>query len=492
MSGFPRRVYLLRARELTPETIAVAFAKTSRSPEPFDRIAAELSDSKSAAFHEKWVVGYGHSSVAEHAVLHIAAENVSRLAVECIESNRLASFTEKSTRYQKWPGGAFVLPAEVAGKGLEGLFRRTCGMLLDTYRESLQVLGDWARARRPKKEGESDARWENRIRSDYVDSCRYLLPAAVLANVGITINARALEHAIRKMLSHPLLEVQTIGREIREAARADIPTLVKYAEENAYLRDTPEAFRSAAEGLALPAAAPEDPPRGWIRLVHVERDAEERALAAAGVRFCGWGYEESLGRVRRATAAGKKRLSGALMQTLGEHDAPIRELEYIAYTFEAAMDQGAYFEVKRHRIASQTPGPLTCRLGYLTPSAFEAAGFLTKYDAAMQKAADAYRKAARACGPDTAAYLVPNGFLRRMVLGMNLREAFHFCRLRSSPSAHAAVRILARQAARQIRAAHPLLGSYLQVDNSSNWQHMEGEFFGKPKTDPSGQESPSL
>jgi hypothetical protein len=54
------------------------------------------------------------------------------------------------------------------------------------------------------------------------------------------------------------------------------------------------------------------------------------------------------------------------------------------------------------------------------------------------------------------------------------------------------VRILAWQAAQQIRAAHPLLGSYLQVDNSSNWQHMEGEFFGKPKTDPSGQESPSV
>ena len=38
-----------------------------------------LSDEKSADFHEKWVVGYGHSSVAEHAVLHIALENVSRL-----------------------------------------------------------------------------------------------------------------------------------------------------------------------------------------------------------------------------------------------------------------------------------------------------------------------------------------------------------------------------------------------------------------------------
>src|SRR5678809_247605 len=96
-----RDIYLLSPRALSPETIAVAFAKTSRSPESFRAIAAELSDEKSAQFHEKWVVGYGHASVAEHAVLHIAFENVSRLAIESIESNRLASYTEKSTRYQR-------------------------------------------------------------------------------------------------------------------------------------------------------------------------------------------------------------------------------------------------------------------------------------------------------------------------------------------------------------------------------------------------------
>ena len=80
-----REIYLLSPRALSPETIAVAFAKTSRSPETFRAIAAELSDEKSAQFHEKWVVGYGHASVAEHAVLHIAFENVSRLAIESIE-----------------------------------------------------------------------------------------------------------------------------------------------------------------------------------------------------------------------------------------------------------------------------------------------------------------------------------------------------------------------------------------------------------------------
>ncbi len=113
-----RQIYLLNPKEFSPETIAVAFAKTSRSPESFREIAHGLNDEKSADFHEKWVVGYGHSSVAEHAVLHLAIENVSRLAVESIESNRLASYTEKSTRYQKWSATAFHTPAEVINAGL--------------------------------------------------------------------------------------------------------------------------------------------------------------------------------------------------------------------------------------------------------------------------------------------------------------------------------------------------------------------------------------
>ena len=114
-----RKIYLLDPRHLSPETIAVAFAKTSRSPQSFQEIADELSDEKSADFHEKWVVGYGHSSVAEHAVLHIALENVSRLAVECIESNRLASYTEKSSRYQVWDREHFFIPPEIIGLPLE-------------------------------------------------------------------------------------------------------------------------------------------------------------------------------------------------------------------------------------------------------------------------------------------------------------------------------------------------------------------------------------
>ena len=243
----PRQIYLLSPKELSPETIAVAFAKTSRSPESFREIAAELSDESSARFHEKWVVGYGHASVAEHAVLHIALENVSRLAVECIESNRLASYTEKSTRYQKWDTDNFFIPSELDGHPLRETYIQACKCLFDTYLQSIIPARSLVEKQNTRREKESEEAYDRRIRSQYVDSCRFLLPAASLANLGLTANARVLEHSISKMLSHPLAEVRQIGEEIKQVAQAEVPTLVKYADTLPYLVETAQNFIHAPQ-----------------------------------------------------------------------------------------------------------------------------------------------------------------------------------------------------------------------------------------------------
>src|SRR5215510_16427634 len=237
-----REIYLLSPRALSPETIAVAFAKTSRSPESFRAIAAELSDEKSAQFHEKWVVGYGHASVAEHAVLHIAFENVSRLAIESIESNRLGSYTEKSTRYQKWGLDDCTIPPELDNHPLRAEYVDTIRFLFKAYADSLDPVRTLVFERFPRRENEKDEAWDRRVRSKYVDVCRFLLPAASLANVGMTANARVIENMIRKMLSHELMEVREIGAKVKEVSRVETPTLVKYADAVPYLVETTAEF----------------------------------------------------------------------------------------------------------------------------------------------------------------------------------------------------------------------------------------------------------
>ncbi len=462
----PRReIYLLSSRQLAPETIAVAFAKTSRSPASFRQIAAELSDEKSAQFHEKWVVGYGHASVAEHAVLHIALENVSRVAVEVIESNRLASYTEKSTRYQKWDAGNFATPPELENSPLREGFSAAAQQLFNSYLRSLEPVKTQVTQQSPRRANESDEAYDRRIRSQYVDSCRFLLPAASLANLGMTANGRVIENALRKLLSHPLAEVRQIGEEMKQAALAEIPTLVKYAEPAAYLRET------SAELTHIAASAPSDEsPSKDCQLVDYSHDGEQRILAAALYRFGGMNYTQALETVKTASEALRHQWAATLLGRMGRFDIPLREMEYASYTFDLVMDQGAYAEFKRHRMMTQTPQALTCRLGYVVPRRITEAGFESDYRAAMETAAAAYEKLA-AENPLVAQYIVPNGFNRRVLAQFNLREAFAFCQLRSAPNAHFSIRLVAQKMAEEIRRVHPLLMTFLPLPNEAGLEN---------------------
>jgi thymidylate synthase ThyX len=476
-----RDIYLLSPKALSPETIAVAFAKTSRSPESFRDIAAELSDEKSAQFHEKWVVGYGHASVAEHAVLHIAVENVSRLAIESLESNRLASYTEKSTRYQVWGPENFYTPRAIADSQLASAYQETVAHLFDQYRRSLGPVKQLMQAKYPRKDGESDSRWDGRIRSKYVDCCRFLLPAAALANVGVTANARVLESAIRKLLSHPLEEVREIGAEIKEVARVEVPTLLKYADAVAYQRETQAALSGAAgqvgaseAGALEPGASVRD--GACVALADYDPQAEDKFLAACLYRF-GRG---SLAQCRAVVAAmspeQRSDLASGALGKLDRYDVPLRELEHVAYTFDAVMDQGGYFEIKRHRMMTQSPQRLTCDLGFAVPRAIEEAGLREEYDAAMGAAQELYQRLAQAL-PEEASYVVPNGFNRRVLLTLNLREAFHLCELRGAATAHFSARRTAGQIYAQIAKVHPLLAGYMRCRDNASWNAIESEHF---------------
>jgi thymidylate synthase ThyX len=466
-----RQIYLLSPKQLSPETIAVAFAKTSRSPESFRDIAAELSDEKSAQFHEKWVVGYGHASVSEHAVLHIAFENVSRVAIESIESNRLASYTEKSTRYQKWDGDAFCVPPELEGHPLKEEFVGTVRMLFQTYADSLSPVRAVVEKRSPRRENEKDETWDRRIRSQYVDSCRFLLPAAALANLGMTANARVLEHAIRKMMSHPLAEVRQIGETMREVARAEVPTLVKYADVVPYLVETTKTLTPCPSPAGRGVRVREE----WCTLVGYDKDAEQKILAAALYRFGEMSFADALAHVKSLSTAERTQLAESLLGRLGKFDEPLRELEYSAYTFDLVMDQGAYAEFKRHRMMTQTPQLLTARLGYATPRLITEAGFEDRYRAAMDQAAQTYEKL-HAFDPNVAQYVVPNGFNRRVLAEFNLRSAYHFCQLRAASNAHFSIRKIAERIHEELTRVHPLLTKYMRLPEET-WQNVEENYF---------------
>ncbi|MGH2594211.1 MAG: FAD-dependent thymidylate synthase [Anaerolineae bacterium] len=474
-----RDIYLLNPKTLSPEVIAVAFAKTSRSPDSFRDISAELTDEKSAEFHEKWVVGYGHASVAEHAVLHIAIENVSRLAVECIESNRLASYTEKSTRYQVFDRDGYFTPPNVTASRHANLYHDTIRALFDAYFDSIEPVQQVIRAKYPRKEGEGEKKYEGRIRSKWIDNCRFLLPAATLANLGMTANARVMEHAITKMLSHPLEEVRDIGAEVKRVALAEVPTLVKYADRSPYLagledgRWTLEVGDGADPTFNLQPLTTNLQP---LTLIDYDRDAEARFVAARLYRAGGSSFAEALACARLMTAAERAQAIDAALGGRGDFDIPLRELEHVTYTFDCVMDNGAYFDVKRHRMMTQTPQALTVDLGYAIPRAIDEAGFRERYCRALDRSVEAYRILARDF-PHEASYLVANAFHRRVLLTLNLRELFHFCRLRGGPTGHFSYRRIAMHMVEILRETHPVFAPYARCDAYPPSKQIEEEFF---------------
>jgi len=402
--------------------------------------------------------------------LHLAFENVSRLAIESIESNRLASYTEKSTRYQVFERDSFYTPTTLAASKYAGLYRDTMHLLFDTYFASVDPVRVVILKKYPRQAGENEKKYEGRIRSKWIDNCRYLLPTATLANVGMTANARVLEHAITKMLSHPLEEVRAIGAEVKRVAEIETPTLVKYANRSEYIAgqmQNSEGRRQDAETS-----------REAVRLVDYDRDAAVKVVAACLYRAGGLDFEQALAQAHAMSATECQQVIEDALAQRGDFDVPLRELEHTTLTFDCVMDQGAYFDVKRHRVMTQTPQPLSVDLGYAVPQVIVEAGFAAEYDRAQQATAQAYREIA-AEYPYEAAYVIPNAYNRRVLLTMNLRELFHFTQLRGAPNGHFAYRRIALKAYEIAKDVYPAFAPFMRCEKYPSSSAIEQEFFAR-------------
>ena len=471
---YSRRVYPLDAHDLTEEQIAVAFAMTSRRPEAFDEIAEQVSKEKAADFHERWVLGYGHASVAEHAVVHLAVENVSRLAVDTLEDNRLASYTEKSTRYQVMPEDYFYVPEELSQhRALKKEYVAACQSLFQGYRKLIDGCMDYLRETTPRIASERDGAYRMRLSRVATDHCRAVLPAATLTNVGVTANARTLEHAIAKLVSSGLIEEQLLGGAVREQGRLITPTLIKYADRVDYLAGASAIQLDQARRYGFPdeepaadavsgASAPE------VKLVHWDRKGEEKLAAALLYRHSNLSYDDVWERVLDLGPDSRQAIIDESTAGLRAHDAPTREFEIVDYTFEFTLDYGAYREFKRHRMMSYLPQPLTVAHGYKIPPVVVQAGLESEFEQTVRQAEDVYWKV-REVSPLAAQYLVTHAHNRRVVTKFNLRESYHLFKMRTSEEAHFSIREPMLEAMRLAVGVQPQFFRNLKLRNYPDW-----------------------
>ncbi len=434
---------------------------------------------KARDFFRRILVEYGDDSVGELGIAHVACEGVSQIAAKRIESARLMSPLEKSTRYVVFEKGRYYRPAAIMDSRFAAEYAAVCDELFETYSSEIEATKAFVREKWPitafdlggRKFSEmtdeaelkrAKSAYESSVRARALDILRYYLPAATLTNIGITGNGRAFEYLISKLMSDELEEVREIGKLMHEELSKVIPSLVKRAAPSDYLAETKKAMHSFATAKLANVKIKKQP---TVTLVNYDKDAEIKVVAAALYQFS----HHSLTQLRKMA---KKMTSEERMKVIDEYmgkrtnrrERPMRAAETAYYQFDVLSDYGAYRDLQRHRIMTQIPQLLTVEHGYETPPEVVEAGFGNEFNRCMKKAAAVYRKIAAEM-PNEAQYVVPLAYRIRYIMQFNLREAYHLIELRSVPQGHPSYRHVVQEMLRQIKAVHPALVHYMKFAN---------------------------
>lgn len=472
----------------TPEQLAVAIAKCSRSSTPFDQNIDDVSLEKAAEFHEKWVVGYGHGSVAEHAVASIAFQNIPQPIVKILEDSRLGSFTEKSSRYQVFTRDRVDFPKTLKDGSFGARVEELFDNLFKLYDECYALLTPMMQERSPKTPEMSDSAWNAVIKAMVCDRVRYLLPAASLAHMGMTANARIWENTIKKLLSSQDPIAQQVGEEVKSVLRGfaqidrdqallhfPFPTLLKYADASPYLSSLPAKITALTKELSPNKQSSEA--RQGVSCVYDDNLSELHIATALLSRYAKISAVQALEIIKSDSQTADKIIIAALEER-GAHEAPPRELEHSWFAHEVVMDYGSWRDIQRHRICTQTNQPLGTELGFEMPDEITEIGKAKEYEQVMAQARNLNRAILEAGLEAEAEYVVPMAYRRRLLIAWNLRELFHFIELRSGKKGHPSYRRIAQEIWRCLEQTHPLIASFIRVDLSETGVSTLGE---KPK-----------
>ncbi len=418
---------------VTPEVISAAYARVTRDPRRVATLRREArSEVESArASNERIVFGLGHSSIAEHAVFNFDIMDVSRLAVEEIERFRLASYTEKSQRYIRL-GRDIVVPHEIREAGLEKRFSRAMKELHEGYEKLYGRII-------------SSGVTEGRAKED----ARYVMPLATTAQLGMTLNARELEYMISRLAAHPLAELRKLSRMLSKEGTRIAPSLVRYPDPTDYFHDVHEAKREFSD--LKPARSL---PRRLVTLIDATEDGDTKI--AAGILFSS-GISTMEGAMRRAARLGGRKKRELILRTLRHiesHDSVWREFENVHFLFEVVVSGSCYAQLKRHRMATLIPQRYDISLGLSIPETIRKA----KAVRMLRELAAAAQGLSRDIGrwhPEASAYSLTNAHRRRVLVGLNLRELYHFSRLRSDRHAQWEIREMSDEMCRQAAERAP-------------------------------------
>ena len=479
LAGHNGDIEVLRSGQgqFSPETLAAAYARISRYPEPVPELREKARQEVDAArsSNRTIVFGLGHHSVAEHAVFSFDILGCSRLAIEALEWHRLCSYTEKSQRYITLDGD-WVAPTELEGdepRQLEDLVAAQN----DCYQALLPRLLEAQGGANPElMERKRDRRT---VEGWAKEDARYVVSLATEGQLGFTCNARNLELVIRRLRLAPLAEARELGQQLFEQSREIAPSLIILADEegfkqtygagleDGYFQNAASDLAAATSSVTLPAPT-EDAgvTRGDVTLIEHSPDPDAAVISAL-LFAAGRGPLSSCVRAARSMGPDARLdLVNGVLAHMSQYDAPPRAFEEAWFRFELVVDASALAQLKRHRMCTQHWGPYDAELGVTVPPMVEEIGQRAAFMTIMERTGKTWRRlreslARRGAAVQAADYALTNAHRRRVAVTANLRELYHFSRLREDKHAQWAIRDIARDVSTLVRKVAPATASLL-------------------------------
>jgi flavin-dependent thymidylate synthase len=449
------------ADNLTPETIAAAYARISRSPKSVTELRAIAREEVEKARKSAQNIAFdmGHSSIAEHAVFNIDVIGVSRLLVEEIEKFRLCSYTEKSQRYVLFKDD-FVISEEIRQAGLEEPYGDMVRKQNRLYYDLYEKLRPHVFAKNPEmaKDRANHSTLEGWAKED----ARYIISLATETQLGMTINARNLELMLRRLAAHPLNEALLCSRNLYEATKDTAPSLIRYTEATPYDRLTKQSLREQAAELIKNSAVKKGKgretaatARNAVILTYATPDADEALMAS----LLHTASSLTMAECRRVAVgmkqAEKKEFIRSIFRHMKSFDTPPREFESMELHFEMVVSASCFAQLKRHRMATITSQDYNPALGVTVPPAICEIG-MEKPFMEIIAATDALYDRISAVAPAAAPYVLTNAHRKRVAVNVNARELYHIARLRADGHAQWDIREAAEKMLALGRKCMPL------------------------------------
>lgn len=461
--------------DLTPETIAAAYARISRDPRPVNelRAAARREVEKARQSNRTIVFSMGHSSIAEHAVFNIDVLGISRLLTEEIQKSRLASYTEKSQRYILLEDD-FVIPEEIIKAGFRDLFVGTVRAQNRLYTDLYEKLKPFVFAKHPDLAGD---RTNHPLLDGWAkEDARYIIPLATETQFGMTLNARNLELMVRRLASSPLAEGREYSRRIYDATKNIAPSLVRYIEPTPYDRLTRQALKEKAMSLQSEkddvAGTAED-----VVLSHATPEGDDRIIAALLHSSSGMPMIRCREIAAQLPGEEKVELIKTAFRGMRGYDSVLREFENADLHFELTVSATCFAQLKRHRMATITVQDYDPVLGVTVPPAIREIGLDREFMAVVSRSEETYYRL-RGTAPRAADYILTNAHRRRVSMKINARELYHIARIRADRHAQWDIRETARKMIALGKKAMPL--TFMLATGKDGFPVLYEELFAEP------------